>query len=113
MDRRNFLKVTGTLVAASSLAGGTETATAGPAAAGRPILPLNRGWRYSAKRIDGAHARDFDDSGFERVVVPHTNISLPWRGSMRKSTSSCLSIGDDSRFPDSSEGSTSLLTSKE
>ena len=80
MDRRNFLKVTGTLVAASSLAGGTETATAGPAAAGRQILPLNRGWRYSAKRIDGAHARDFDDSGFERVVVPHTNISLPWRG---------------------------------
>jgi hypothetical protein len=39
MDRRNFLKVTGTLVAASSLAGGTGTATAGPVPAGRQILP--------------------------------------------------------------------------
>jgi beta-galactosidase len=85
MDRRHFLKSTGTLVAASSIARATGTASAAPTAAGRQILPLNRGWRYSAKRVEGAQARDFDDSGFERVVVPHTNIKLPWRGFDEKS----------------------------
>jgi len=27
--------------------------------------------------VEGAHAGDFDDSTFERVVVPHTNVRLP------------------------------------
>jgi len=27
-----------------------------------------------------AHGREFDDSGFDRVVVPHTNVRLPWHG---------------------------------
>jgi beta-galactosidase len=28
--------------------------------------------------VEGAHLKDFDDSGYERVVVPHTNVRVPW-----------------------------------
>jgi beta-galactosidase len=28
--------------------------------------------------VEGGHGREFDDSAFERVVIPHTNIRLPW-----------------------------------
>ena len=127
MDRRNFIKATGTLVAATVAPATTAAATTAPATttapaaattapiataapaaataaqvttaapaaataasaalatAGRQILPLNRGWRYSAKRVEGAQDKDFDDSGFERVAVPHTNIRLPWHSFDEKS----------------------------
>ena len=49
-----------------------------PAAKGRVVLPINRRWRYSPKATAAAHERDFDDSAFARVTVPHTNIRLPW-----------------------------------
>ncbi len=39
---------------------------------------MNRNWRYSRSSVEGAQAKEFDDSGFERVVIPHTNVSLPW-----------------------------------
>ncbi len=55
-----------------------ETVASKPPADGRLILPINRNWRYSKTPSDAAHAKDFDDSSFERVVVPHTNVSLPW-----------------------------------
>jgi beta-galactosidase len=42
------------------------------------ILPINRGWRYSPKTSSEGHAPGFDDSSFTRVVVPHTNVRLPW-----------------------------------
>jgi beta-galactosidase len=48
------------------------------AAQGRLILPMNRNWRYHPTKVDGAEAIGFDDLSFERVVVPHTNIELPW-----------------------------------
>ncbi|MDB6087242.1 MAG: Beta-galactosidase [Gammaproteobacteria bacterium] len=79
MDRRNFLKTTGSLVSATAFSGaGLEAATR--RAAGRLILPLNRNWLYSRTPVDGAHEKDFDDAGFERVVLPHANIRLPWHG---------------------------------
>ena len=45
---------------------------------GRTVLPMNRKWRYSRSAVADARMQDFDDSKFERVVVPHTNIRLPW-----------------------------------
>ena len=30
--------------------------------------------------VEGGHAKDFDDSGFDRVVIPHTNVPLTWHG---------------------------------
>lgn len=84
MDRRRFLKQTGTVIAGAALAPHAlrkGNAQAGASAAsGRLILPMNRKWRYSRKFVEGGHSRDFDDSGFDRVVIPHTNIALPWHG---------------------------------
>jgi beta-galactosidase len=80
MDRRNFLKTTGTFIAAATIARSPfASGSAEPnAAQGRLVLPINRNWRYSRTVVEGAHARDFDDSAYERVVIPHTNVRLPW-----------------------------------
>ena len=90
MDRRDFLMTTGSLVGATAFRSadveassrtdtGAAAAATSPAGAGRWVLPLNRNWLYSRTRVDGAHEKNFDDSGFERVVLPHANIRLPWR----------------------------------
>jgi beta-galactosidase len=77
MDRRDFLKTTGTALAAAVLPASTAFA-ADRIVPGRVILPLNKRWRYHPSKVAGAEAPGFDDSSFEQVVVPHTNISLPW-----------------------------------
>jgi beta-galactosidase len=77
MDRRDFLKTTGTLIASATVTQsvlGKESS--GPE--GRITLPMNRNWRYSRTPSDAARERGFDDSKFERVVIPHTNVRLPW-----------------------------------
>ena len=84
MDRRGFIKQTGTILAGAALApyAFPEKNTSGEASmkGGRLVLPINRNWRYSHKFVDGGHSREFDDSNFDRVVVPHTNVPLPWHG---------------------------------
>jgi beta-galactosidase len=84
MDRRRFLQQTGTLIAGAALAPYALPESSAPregsTATGRLVLPMNRKWRYSPKFVEGGHASDFDDSRFERVVVPHTNVLLPWHG---------------------------------
>jgi len=84
MDRRNFIRNAGTVIAVASLAPharaeNTTTSTDGEAS-GRLVLGMNRNWLYSQKFTESASARNFDDSGFERVVIPHTNVRLPWHG---------------------------------
>jgi beta-galactosidase len=44
------------------------------------MLPMNRGWLYSHTAEDGATGREFNEAHFEHVVVPHTNVRLPWHG---------------------------------
>ena len=81
MDRRHFIKTTGTVIAGGALARQTfanPVRQAHPVSGGRMILPINRNWRYHRSVVDGGHEKNFDDSAFERVVVPHTNIPLPW-----------------------------------
>src|SRR5271166_660938 len=79
MQRRDFLKTTGTLIAGATVARPALAAeSAAPNASGRTILPINRGWRYSRTFTEAAVAPDFDDSSFERIVIPHTNVTLPW-----------------------------------
>ncbi len=81
MDRRNFLKTTGTVLAGATLAHSAlaeSSPSSGTSSTGRTILPINRNWRYNRAFVQGAHEKTFDDSSFERVVVPHTNIELPW-----------------------------------
>src|SRR5579859_4699113 len=80
MDRRGFLKTTGTLIAGATLNSAAFAAErkAEGQATGRMILPMNRGWLYNSKAASGATGRDLDEAAFEHVVVPHTNKKLPW-----------------------------------
>src|SRR5271155_1477730 len=82
VDRRDFLVQTGTMLAGATLAPRSLAMVAedqpGGAQQCRLVLPINRNWRYSPKVADGGHAIAFDDSGFDHVVVPHTNRRLPW-----------------------------------
>jgi beta-galactosidase len=84
MDRRRFLKTTSTVIAGATLAPFVlpeDTVQADASTTpGRITLPMNRNWRYSRALVEGGHAKDFDDSKFERVVIPHSNVSLPWHG---------------------------------
>ncbi len=75
MQRRDFLKTSTTVLAATAL-----PALAAPAMAGssRQIIPINRNWRYKASKVVGAESLTFNDSSFERIVIPHTNVTLPW-----------------------------------
>src|SRR5580700_10794856 len=81
MQRRDFIKTTSTLIAgmlAQHAFAKTSGPSSAPAAVGRLVLPMNRNWRFSRSAIPEARGKDFDDSNFERVVIPHTNIRLPW-----------------------------------
>ncbi len=79
MNRRKFLKDSSTILAVSSLGTAPALAEANRLSAGsRLVLPINRGWRYSPEMTAAAHESSFDDSHFERVVIPHTNVRLPW-----------------------------------
>ena len=77
MDRREFLKTTSSLLAVNALPGVPALSAERPEG-GRTVLPINRGWRYQRGNVDGAEKINFDDAKFERVVIPHTNVRLPW-----------------------------------
>jgi len=77
MLRREFIKATGTVLAVSALPGTTVFA-AEKRTPGRTVLPINRKWRYHPSKVEGAHLPAFNDATFESVVIPHTNVSLPW-----------------------------------
>jgi len=87
LNRRSFLKKTSAAATAAALTPGiTGTSLlAQPAPTpGRTILPLNRNWRYRNTATPDARARDFDDTAFARVCLPHTNVRLPWHGFSEK-----------------------------
>ncbi len=78
MQRRDFLKTSGTALAAIALPGTTAFAAPATSAGGRQVLPINRNWHYHPSKVAGAESPTFDDAAFERVVIPHTNVVLPW-----------------------------------
>jgi beta-galactosidase len=78
MDRRDFMKTSSALLASAAV--GKRVFAEEQSAGGRMILAMNRGWRYNPKVVEGGHEAGFDDSRFDRVVVPHTNLKLPWHG---------------------------------
>jgi beta-galactosidase len=81
MDRRDFIKTTGGVFAGTAMTHhpfADSTPQSASSSAGRMNLPINRNWRYRRSYIEGAHERNFDDSSFDRVVIPHTNVRLPW-----------------------------------
>src|SRR5271163_4062290 len=80
MDRRDFMKSATTLLVGATMHRTNFVQAAASENHTRRVLPINRGWRYSPSVVEGGHELSFDDSRFERVVIPHTNISLPWHG---------------------------------
>lgn len=81
MQRRDFIKKTGTVVAGMLAESAWAQSSDSPVLrepGGRLVLPMNRNWRFSRTAIAAARAKHFDDSGFDRVVVPHANTRLPW-----------------------------------
>ncbi len=77
MRRRDFIKTTASVLAASTLTGGNAVSEDRGTQL-RAVLPINRNWRFHPASIDGAHLPSFNDAAFERVVIPHTNVKLPW-----------------------------------
>src|SRR6266404_6012519 len=106
MNRRNFLKNTGRLIAGATIARGGVRASEAQAnnPEGRLVLPMNRNWRYGRTVAEGSHARDFNDSGYERVVIPHTNIKLPWHSLDEKSYEFVSSYRRRFKLPPSARG---------
>src|ERR1700733_10207852 len=81
MKRREFMKKTGTLVAGILAKSAFEEPSSPlpvPVASGRLVLPMSRNWLFSRSAVDQARSKDFDDSQFERVVIPHANVRVPW-----------------------------------
>ena len=77
MQRREFIKMTGVVIAGTGLAKASafaQTASTGS----RTMLAINRSWRYKPAKVEGAHEPSFDDAAFETVVIPHSNIRMPW-----------------------------------
>ena len=84
MNRRHFFQSTTAALAAVTLS--SRVAALEPALApGRNVYPLNRNWRFSEKTSAEALQPGFDDQSFTQVVVPHTNIRLPWQSFDEKS----------------------------
>jgi beta-galactosidase len=77
VQRREFLQSAGAVVVSTALPG-TAAFASDQIASGRSILPINRNWRYHPSKVEGAEMPDFDDAKFEAIVIPHTNVSLPW-----------------------------------
>jgi beta-galactosidase len=75
--RRDFIKTAGAVLASTALSGSRALAEE-QISPGRMILPMNRNWLYSPSKVAGAEAVEFDDSKFQRIVIPHSNIALPW-----------------------------------
>jgi beta-galactosidase len=81
MQRRDFMKRTGIVIAgmlAESAFADVSRSIPAPESGGRLVLPMNRNWLYSPSPVADARMKDFDDSKFERVVIPHSNTRLPW-----------------------------------
>jgi len=76
MERRGFLKRA--LFLTTAVAMPLPLFAEEVFARGREVLSLNRGWRFSPEKHDGAHLPGFDDAEFETVVLPHSNVRLPW-----------------------------------
>jgi beta-galactosidase len=103
MIRRDFIKTAGAVLASTAMPGTSALADA-QVVAGRDIHPINRNWRYHPAKVDGAEKPGFDDSKFERVVVPHTNIQLPWHSFDDKDYEFISTYRRRFRFPKGAQG---------
>jgi len=79
LDRREFLQSAGTGLAGLTLLKFSVSAQTTSSSL-RGLYPLNHNWLYREQARPNATGKAFDDSGFKRVTIPHTNKLLPWHG---------------------------------
>jgi beta-galactosidase len=103
MQRRQFIKVSGGLLAASALSSASAFALE-PESSARIVLPINRRWRFKPSKVDGAHMSSFNDSSFEPVVIPHTNVMLPWHSFDEKEYEFISTYRRRFKFPAAAKG---------
>lgn len=81
VNRRNFLRTSGVgLVGAAAAVSLAQRAEAGPVTrgpAGR-VIPLDHEWRFGGEVVPGATLPGFDDSRFQPVTLPHSNVRMSW-----------------------------------
>ncbi|MGC2299788.1 MAG: glycoside hydrolase family 2 TIM barrel-domain containing protein [Acidobacteriaceae bacterium] len=108
MDRRDFIRTTGGLLASAALRNRPAFAAAEHSThdtlPGRSVLPMNRNWRYHPAKIHAAAAPGFDDSAFTRIVIPHTNVRLPWHNFDDKNYEFVSTYRRSFRLPQSAKG---------
>jgi beta-galactosidase len=83
LSRRSFLKTSGTCIlgetiARQAVAVALVAKAEEPAHPTRLIYPLSKGWLWSRTVPANGHQRHFDDSGFEHITLPHSNVFVPW-----------------------------------
>ena len=103
MLRRDFIKNTASALAASKLAVNRSFAE-DSLTRSRSVLPINRNWRFHPGTVQGAQLQDFDDSAFEKVVIPHTNVALPWHNFDDKAYEFTSTYRRRFRFPSAARG---------
>jgi beta-galactosidase len=82
LNRRHFLKTGGAGLTGIALLPHmrVRAGAQGQAKSLRRIFPLNHNWLFSDKMTPDATQAGFNDAGFRRVTIPHTNKQLPWHG---------------------------------
>jgi beta-galactosidase len=77
-DRRSFLVGAAAAVSQAGAQTGSPTGRGAVSPAASRSYELNRNWRFHSHGEDAALQPGFDDSKFERVTLPHSNVRLPW-----------------------------------
>jgi beta-galactosidase len=77
MLRRDFIKTTTSALVSTTLSAPSVFANDRELQP-RSVFPINRNWRFHPGKVEGAHLPGFNDAAFEKVVIPHTNVRLPW-----------------------------------
>ncbi len=65
---------------------------------------MNQEWRFSKQTPDGFERPQFDDSGFEPICLPHTNLRLPWHSFDEKSYQFVSAYRRRFRLPPNAKG---------
>ena len=101
MERRDFIKKTGALVAGMLAEGAvaeTRSSSVPLGESGDLSFQQTETGGSAARRLQDARMKDFDDSKFEPVVIPHTNARLPEHSFDDKATNLCQPIAVTSSF---------------
>src|SRR5215471_14232002 len=80
LNRRHFLKTSSAGLTGIALLPHMRSAAQGNPKPLRRIFSLNHNWLFSGKVMPDATRPTFNDAGFTRVTIPHTNKMLPWHG---------------------------------